>query len=143
MLEKGIDKNPNVAYLPGTRPVNLEKELSAALERGSTEVLAADSVEGLAQKMGVNPVVLKATVEEYNSYCHKGHDDLFAKDPKYLWALQGPRFFAVKARTVSLGSQGGIKINERMEVVDKKEKPIPGLYAGGYDAGGMFGDSYP
>jgi fumarate reductase flavoprotein subunit len=29
-----------------------------------------------------------------------------------------------------------------MEVVDKKGVSIPGLYAGGYDAGGMYGDSY-
>jgi fumarate reductase flavoprotein subunit len=29
-----------------------------------------------------------------------------------------------------------------MEVVDKKGKVIPGLYAGGFDAGGMWGDSY-
>jgi fumarate reductase flavoprotein subunit len=29
-----------------------------------------------------------------------------------------------------------------MEVVDKKGSVIPGLYAGGYDAGGMYGDSY-
>ncbi len=50
---------------------------------------------------------------------------------------------AAKARTVCLGTMGGIKINERMEVLDKKHAPIPGLYAGGYDAGGMFGQSYP
>jgi len=30
-----------------------------------------------------------------------------------------------------------------MEVVDKKNwDVIPGLYAGGFDAGGMYGDSY-
>jgi fumarate reductase flavoprotein subunit len=27
-------------------------------------------------------------------------------------------------------------------VIDKKGDIIPGLYAGGYDAGGMYGDSY-
>jgi len=27
-------------------------------------------------------------------------------------------------------------------VIDKKEKVIPGLYAAGFDAGGMYGDSY-
>jgi fumarate reductase flavoprotein subunit len=30
-----------------------------------------------------------------------------------------------------------------MEVVDKNDRVIPGLYAGGMDAGGMWGDSYP
>jgi fumarate reductase flavoprotein subunit len=48
----------------------------------------------------------------------------------------------VKARTIFLGTLGGIKINHKTEVVDKKEKIIPGLYAVGFDAGGMWGDSY-
>ena len=38
---------------------------------------------------------------------------------------------------------GGIRINGRLEVLDKKDAVIPGLYAGGFDAGGMYGDSYP
>jgi fumarate reductase flavoprotein subunit len=29
-----------------------------------------------------------------------------------------------------------------MEVMDKRDRVIPGLYAGGFDAGGMYGDSY-
>jgi len=37
---------------------------------------------------------------------------------------------------------GGIKINERTEVIDKKGKTISGLYAVGLDAAGMWGDSY-
>jgi fumarate reductase flavoprotein subunit len=45
--------------------------------------------------------------------------------------------------TVFLGTKGGIKINYRMEVVDNKGEFIPGLYAGGYDAGGTWGDTYP
>jgi len=52
-------------------------------------------------------------------------------------------FYAVRARTVMLGTKGGIRINERMEALDTKGEVIPGLYAGGFDAGGMYGDSYP
>jgi fumarate reductase flavoprotein subunit len=37
---------------------------------------------------------------------------------------------------------GGIKINHKAEVLDKKDNAIPGLYAVGFDAGGMYGDSY-
>ncbi len=92
--------------------------------------------------MDLDKHVLKTTVEEYNSFCAKGHDDLFAKNPKYLRPLKGPKFYAVKARTLFLGTLGGIKINHRTEVLDKKGNVIPGLYAGGFDAGGMWGDSY-
>lgn len=143
MLTEGIVRNLAIDYPPGTKPVNFERELNAALERNSTEVFAAGSMEELARKMGVDPAVLKDTVNEYNKFCAKGHDDLFAKDPRYLQPLKGMVYYAVKVRTVFLGTHGGIKINERMEVVDKNEDPIPGLYAGGFDAGGMWGDSYP
>jgi len=143
MIERGIDKNVAIDSPPGSRPISIERELKAALERGNTDIFEADSVEGLAMKMGVSPAVLKATIEEYNTFCENGYDELFVKDRKYLWPIKGPKFYAVKGRTVFLGTMGGIKINGKSEVVDKKEMVIPGLYAAGFDAGGMYGDSYP
>ncbi|OGN99577.1 MAG: hypothetical protein A2Y58_03970 [Chloroflexi bacterium RBG_13_51_52] len=142
MQERGIDKNVVIGIPPGSKPVDFYREMKAALERGTSEIFEADSVEELATKMGVDPAVLKSTVDEYNTYCEKHHDDLFAKDAKYLWPIKTPKFYAVKARTVFLGTMGGIKINEKAQVVDKKDLVIPGLYAAGFDAGGMYGDSY-
>jgi fumarate reductase flavoprotein subunit len=142
LLRDGIDKSVGVDNPPGTRPLALDQELAAAFERGTTDVFMGASVEELAGKIGADPVALRATVDEYNGYCAKGHDGLFAKDPRYLRPLKGPKFYAVRARTLFLGTLGGIRINERMEVVDKKGRAIPGLYAGGFDAGGMWGDSY-
>ena len=143
IMEEGITKNISVEYLPGYRPTNIPKEIEAAIENGSSEVVAADSVEALAEKMGAEPTVLRATVDEYNASCANQRDELFAKDRKYLRPLIGPRYYAVKGRTVFLGTMGGIKINEKAEVLDKKGAVVPGLYAGGFDAGGMYGDSYP
>ena len=142
LLEKGIEKQLGQDNPPGTRLIDFDRELNAALERGETDVAVADSAEELAEKMGVDKGVLKAAIDEYNSFCEKGHDDLFAKNPKYLRPLKGPRFYAIKARTLFLGTLGGIKINHKCEVVDKKGDIIPGLYAGGFDAGGMWGDGY-
>jgi fumarate reductase flavoprotein subunit len=143
MLERGIDKNVAIDSMPGAKPAGIEREIKAALDKKSTEVFEADSVEALAAKMGVNPAVLKKTIDEYNDCCEKKHDENFAKNPKYLWSIKGPKYYAVRARTVFLGTMGGIKINEKTEVLDKKEAVIPGLYAVGFDAGGMYGDSYP
>ncbi|HEY78203.1 MAG TPA: FAD-dependent oxidoreductase [Dehalococcoidia bacterium] len=142
LLERGIDRYVGWDNLPGTRPVGIDNMINDALGKGTTEIFVADSVEELAGKIETDPAVLRATVDEYNSFCEKGHDDLFAKDPKYLWPLKGPKYYAVKTRTVFLGTMGGIKINHRAEVVDKKDEVIPGLYAGGFDAGGVYGDSY-
>ena len=143
MLLDGIVRNMAIEKPPGTKLVHFDKEVKAAVERGSSEVFSAGSLEDLAGKMGVDPTVLTCTVDEYNGFCAKGHDDLFAKNPKYLQPLKGPVYYALRVHTVFLGTKGGIKINHRMEVVDKKGKSIPGLYAGGFDAGGAWGDTYP
>ena len=142
LVENGVDKGIGVDNPPGTKLTDFDKEMAVTVERGSDDMFMADSIPALAEQMGLSPEVLQATVDEYNHYCAIGHDQLFAKDRRYLRPLKGPRFYAAKARTVFLGTMGGIKINERMEVVDKKDVVIPGLYAGGFDAGGMFGDSY-
>ncbi len=83
--------------------------------------------------MGVNAAVLKATIAEYNRFCANGHDALFAKDRKYLRPIKGPKFYAMKATTAFLGSLGGVKVNEKLEAVDKNEAPIPGLYVVGFE----------
>jgi fumarate reductase flavoprotein subunit len=140
--EKGIVRSISTEYPPGTWPADFDNVFNLALENGAGEVFSAGSPGELAVKMGIDPEVLKTTVEEYNGFCARGHDDLFAKDPQYLWPLKGKRFFAMKTHTAFLGTLGGIKINHKMEVMDKKGKPIPGLYAGGNDTGGMWGDSY-
>ncbi len=142
VVEKGIDKGVGIDNPPGTRPVGFDAELAAALERGTKEVYAADSVEELAGRIEVEPAVLRSTIEEYNGFCRKGHDDLFAKERRFLRPLVGPKFYAVRCRTVFLGTLGGIKISERTEVLDKKGNIIPGLYAVGFDAAGMWGDGY-
>ena len=41
-----------------------------------------------------------------------------------------------------LVSCGGIRVNGNLQVTDKGYKPIPGLYAVGMDASGLYGDTY-
>jgi fumarate reductase flavoprotein subunit len=142
LIENGIEKAMAMDFPPGSKTTGLDRELEAALKNQSKEVFEADSIAELAEKTGIDPAVLQATVDEYNGYCEKSYDDLFAKDPKYLRPIKGPKFYAIRTRTIFLGTLGGIKINHNTEVLDKKDNVIPGLYAAGYDAGGMYGDSY-
>jgi fumarate reductase flavoprotein subunit len=143
LLERGIDRSLGLMFLPGYRPLNVKKQIQAAISGGTKEVFVAESLEELARLVEIDPVILRATVDEYNDCCAKGRDRLFVKNPKFLRPLLGPRYYAVKVRTAFLGTMGGIRINQNMEVLDRKNVAIPGLYAGGFDAGGMYGDSYP
>jgi fumarate reductase flavoprotein subunit len=142
MIEYGIDKYVAYKNLPGTRLVNFDEELKVALAKRNSDIAVADSIEGLARQIGIDPAVLRKTLDEYNRACETGRDELFAKPARYLRPIKAPKFYAMKAYTVFLGTLGGIKINHRMEVVDREEKVIPGLYAVGTDAGGLYGDSY-
>jgi fumarate reductase flavoprotein subunit len=142
LIEQGIDKAMTPEFPPASRLTDLDRELESAVINQQDVVFKASTVRELAAKIGVDPAALEATVEEYNGYCRKGCDEEFAKDPLYLRPLAGPEFYAVKGRNVFLGTLGGIKINQRAEVVDTADEVIPGLYAGGFDAGGMYGDSY-
>ena len=142
MMENGIDKNMGTENPPGTRLVNFDKELKRALDKKNPHIFVEDSIEELAGTIDMNPDVLRATIKEYNRFCEKGHDTLFAKDRQYLRPLKESKFYAMRCVTMTLGTLGGIKINERTEVLDKEENVIPGLYAAGNDASGMFGDSY-
>jgi fumarate reductase flavoprotein subunit len=144
LREHGIDKAHGTGLTPGAKLTELERDLEAAVGSGDPEVFGADSVAELAGKMGLNPAALERSVAEYNRFCEQRHDDLFAKDPAFLRPLRGPRFYAIRARAICLGTIGGLRINERCEVLDTKGRPLLGLYAAGYDAsGGMYGDTYP
>ena len=118
----------------------IENALKENIKKGT---LATSSLlAGLADWIGAEPATLKATIEQYNRFCDAGHDKEFAKKPEYLKALRYPPFYAAKCYPWHLGSTGGIKINEHMEVLNKNQQPIKGLYAVGSDTGGWSSSTY-
>ncbi len=130
-------------YLPPRTPLaELDNKISAALQKKNPYIFVAETIDELANKMGLDRDVFKKTVEEYNRFCEKGRDDQFGKDPEYLHPVKTPKFYAFKCYMNFLGTLGGIKINEKTEVLDRNDEVIPGLYAVGNDAGGLYGDSY-
>ncbi len=141
-VEKGVFRGMGTVVHPGSLLSDLEEQLDRFLALNSKEFFGADSIEELARKMEVDPRVLKSTIDRYNTFCARGWDAEFAKNPEYLLPLHGPRFYAAKARTCFLGTMGGIKINHRTEAVDEYGNPIAGLYAAGLDAGGLHAESY-
>ena len=141
-IEKGVFRGMGTVVHPGSKLHDLEKQLERFLSINSKEFFGANSVEELARKMEVDPQVLKNTVDRYNTCCARRWDTEFAKDPEYLIPLNGPRFYAARARTCFLGTMGGVKINHRTEAVDPYGSPIAGLYVVGLDAGGLHAESY-
>jgi fumarate reductase flavoprotein subunit len=127
---------------PLTKLENIDAAIKQTLAQGNKSLIVADSLEELASKTGININGLRKTVAEYNQACEKGRDDLFNKDYRYLKPVKQPRFYAGKLVCSAYGSLGGIKINDKTEVLTKDYEVIPGLYAAGTDACAIYGDSY-
>lgn len=112
-----------------------------SLESGNPDLVKADSIEELAEKLGIDPEVLEETIDEYNEMC-ESQDTLFYKPAKFMKPIEKAPFFAAKFRPGGYGTLGGIKINENAEVLDPEWNKIPGLYASGTDTCTIYGDSY-
>lgn len=110
---------------------NVEQVIQENAALGTPWVIAADSIEELAEKMGVPVKNLTATVEAYNADCRKGFDTQFGKEHKWLQEIRGPKYYALKMRPEGYGTVGGIKINDDCEALTPEGDPIPGLYAAG------------
>jgi fumarate reductase flavoprotein subunit len=134
-VRQGVFYGPKKADL-----ARAEKELQKEMERGTVAI--SSSWDEIAKWIGATPEVLKKTIDEYNYFCNRGHDDIFAKDRRYLVPLNTPPYYAMKGRAEILTTMGGIKINHRMEVLNRYDSPILGLYAVGDDTGGWEPDTY-
>ena len=102
----------------------------------------ADTIEELAEQMGLDPVALKDTVDHYNELCEAGYDSEFLKDPKYLIPVKTAPFYGIKTIPIFMTTVGGLRVDERMRVLTPEGKAITGLYACGSDAGGLYGYEY-
>jgi fumarate reductase flavoprotein subunit len=101
-----------------------------------------DTIEELAANAGLDPATLAATVAEYNALADAGADTMFFKPARFLRPLRTGPFYAVSMAPGVMASAGGIHVNGDMQVVDAEYRPIPGLYAVGLDAQGLYGDTY-
>lgn len=124
--------------------VNWVDKLDNHLQRDEAKgtVKIADSWDEIAGWIGVIPEELKATVEQYNSFCDKGYDADFLKDRKYLLPLCTPPYYAISCFQAFDTTLGSIRINHRMEVINKQFSPISGLYAAGDNANGVISYYY-
>ena len=103
----------------------------------------ADSIDGLAQKIGVPSEKLCATVDRYNELVNLKDDSDYGKRAELLFPIRKAPFYASKFGPAKLIVSGGLLVDTRLRVVDERRTPIPGLYAIGNVAGGLYGVDYP
>lgn len=115
--------------------------LEGAIKNGAA--VTADTIEELAEKMQIPVETFKKTIMRYNELCGKGVDEDFGKPSRYMVPVEKPPFYAVQGIAVLLNMVGGgLKVNNKLQVLDKENKPIPGLYAAGNAAGSFYAQYY-
>ena len=126
----------------GSKLTNLYKELDDWISAGKGSVYTADSLDELAGKLSVDSSKLKSTIDRFNSFCSSKQDLDYAKNPDYLYPLEDGPYYAFELVAGIFASAGGVKINTGSAVINEQGEAIPGLYAGGCETGGLYGDTY-
>lgn len=111
-----------------------QEKLDRQVDAGT--LFRADTLEQLAEEIGVDPKVLVDTIKKYNSYVDAGFDPEFHKDTFSLKVVKAP-FYATPRKPAIHHTMGGLKIDTKAHVLDEAGKPIKNLYAAGEVAGGI------
>lgn len=111
-----------------------QESIDAQVKAGT--LFRADSLEELAEQIGMDPDTLVDTIKKYNSYVDAGKDPDFEKSAFNLKCEVAP-FYATPRKPAIHHTMGGLKIDTGAHVLDKDGKQISGLYAAGEVAGGI------
>lgn len=118
----------------------------------------ADTVEGLADKLQIDPAALKTTVERFNGFVARNRDedfhrgeraydrwlgDPFNKPSAALGSISEPPFYAIPVYPGDVSTYGGVVTDEHARVLREDGSVIAGLYATGVSTASVMGRTYP
>ena len=102
-------------------------------------VVESDTIEGLAEQLGIDPAVLAKTLEDWNGYVKDQRDPDFGRTTGMEADLTTPPYYAIKIAPGIHHTMGGVKIDTTARVINTEGQPIPGLFAAGEVCGGVHG----
>ena len=106
-----------------------KKKMDKEISRGNI-IASAESIEDLARKINIPASQMLKTIDQYNKDIENNVIDSFGRELERVPIKTGP-FYAFSVGGSILTTHGGISVNHDMEVINKKDKVIPGLYAAG------------
>jgi hypothetical protein len=125
------------SYVPETWDI----EYQAAIDRGTIKV--ADTIEELGALWGFEPGVMETAVERWNACCEAGEDTdcIVPYDPSWMLPITEPPFYCGCYGAQIGKTNCGLRVTDKMQVVDTNARVIPGLYAAWSTAGGLVGEN--
>lgn len=144
-----MDKNTFQKFRNNVAGYGISQEmLDKWLENNGKETpyfVHGNTIKEVADILKIDSKALQETIDRYNSFVAKGKDDDFNRDVKKMTAKigEGP-YYLVEQKPRYATTLGGLKINDKLQVINKSGKIIEGLFAAGDVAGGARGsDSIP
>jgi 3-oxosteroid 1-dehydrogenase len=118
----------------------------------------AGSIEDLARQLNMDPTALKSTIDRFNGFVARNHDEDFHrgeraydrwlgdwlnKPSESLGAIDEAPFYAVPIYPGDVGTYGGVVTDAHARVLREDGSVIPGLYATGVSTASVMGRAYP
>jgi 3-oxosteroid 1-dehydrogenase len=141
------------------KPGKVESDRKIGAENFESGLLTkANSLEELANKLGIDRIALVKTMAEFNHYARQGEDPLFHRganehDRYYadknvgpnpsLAPVDNPPYYALRCEPGDLDTKGGLLCDEHGRVLDTSGNVIEGLYAAGNASAAAMGNTYP
>lgn len=132
-----LNQTDSVAYLTVSQNIaDLNKSLQGYINNGLA--VEGETLADLADKLDMDPAVLEQTISAYNEAVTTGTDSDQGRE-SLSNALEAGPFFAIPVTPGIHHTMGGLKINEKSEVLNQEGTHIQGLYAAGEVTGGVHG----
>ena len=118
--------------------------VQASIDAG-VQMIQADTLDELAEKMGIDKAGLSEEIAHYNEMCATGFDADFGKDEGMIPFVEGP-FYGMEVNATVTQTSGGVRTNNNSQVLKMRLyeegegvlEPMEGLYAAGQIIGYEF-----
>ena len=103
------------------------------------DTFRCDTLDELANAVGLPAAQLKKTVDEWNKMCEEG-DSLFGNPSSIMHPIDTPPYYCTRTWIRCSAINTGVAINGNCQVLDADGNVIKGLYSVGSGAGDICGD---
>ena len=129
-----LEQTDGLFYIICDNKIAANADLEGMLAAGN--VVASDTLEGLAEQLGIPVDTFVAEIERYNSFVDAQKDEDFGK-PFFGEKIDEAPFVATPRSPALHHTMGGVKIDPETHVINTDGEIIPGLYAAGEVVGGL------
>ena len=134
LSKAALEQTDGIFYIICDNKIAKNADVAGMEAKGN--VVVADTLEELAEKLGIPVDTFVETIERYNSFVDAQKDDDFGK-PLFGEKIDEAPFVATPRSPSLHHTMGGVKIDTNTHVISTEGNVIDGLYAAGEVTGGL------